>query len=129
VLFEFSVGTAREEHARHPAAADFSDDGIRADTSSYLEVNYGACVGHRGGSDGRRWRRQVVTRVVDAGEQRLHFTPQLGRVGTQGIEQRRPSLRRTAERGVEHLADALPAIPIELRGHAQAEPPEDPGAV
>jgi hypothetical protein len=94
-----------------------------------VRVRAGGPFGERrGGGAGRRCR-QESTRVIDVAEQLLYFPAQLRCIGAHRIEELRPAFRGATKRGVEHLSDALPAIAIDCRRHAETEPPENPGAV
>jgi len=129
ILLELPVRAPRQKDARHSASPDLADERVGADAAAQIDVGRRSRFRDGRRSDGRRRRCQVVARVVEALEQFLDLSSEIRRADAHRIEHFRPTLWCATERGVEHLSDALPAISLESRGHAQAEPPEDPGAV
>jgi len=112
-----AVGTLREEDARHSTSSNLADDAVRTDVSPYFVPAETRYFGNHGRRDRRGRRLEKARHIIDTGEQRLDLAAEIGLAGACGVQHRRSAIRLAFKRGIEQLADALPAIRVEIRGH------------
>src|SRR4029079_4688762 len=118
LLLEFAVGPFREKDARHPPAAELTDDAIGTEAPPLVRDACLARLGEQRGRDRDRTRSQVRASRRVPTEQALDFAPDVVIAMTRFGDDRRPLRWLTFQRPVEHTLNAAPVVCVHL------QPPE-----